>query len=95
LRVGDALDWWRVEAYEPDRRMRLLAEMRLPGRGWLEFEVLPTEGGSIIRQVATFDPVGLGGLLYWYCIYPIHGLVFGGMLRGICRRAEAEARAGG
>lgn len=95
LRVGDALDWWRVEAYEPDRRLRLSAEMRLPGRGWLEFEVVPADGGAIIRQVATFDPVGLGGLLYWYGIYPIHGLVFGGMLRGICCRAEAEARADG
>lgn len=92
LRVGDALDWWRVEAYEPDRRLRLFAEMRLPGRGWLEFEVRGAGGGSIIRQVATFDPVGLGGLLYWYLIYPVHGVVFGGMLRAICRAAVPGSR---
>lgn len=89
LRVGDALDWWRVEAYEPDRRLRLFAEMKLPGRGWLEFDVRDVDGGSVVRQVATFDPLGLAGLLYWYLIYPIHGLVFNGMLRGICRRALA------
>lgn len=93
LRVGDALDWWRVEAYEPERRLRLSAEMKLPGKGWLEFDVREADGGStIIRQVATFDPLGLGGILYWYLIYPIHGLVFRGMLREICLRAEADAR---
>ncbi len=86
LVVGDALDFWRVDAYEPNRRLRLSAEMKVPGRAWLEFEVEahPT-GGSVIHQTAVFDPVGLLGLLYWYGIYPLHARVFGGMLRGITR----------
>lgn len=89
LRVGDTLDWWRVEAYEPDRRLRLVAEMKLPGRAWLEFEVTPATGGAEIRQTAIFDPSGVAGLLYWYGIQPLHALVFRGMLAGI---AEAAAR---
>jgi hypothetical protein len=64
LAVGDAVDFWRVEAYEPDRRLRLVAEMKLPGRAWLEFEVTPDGDGAAIRQTAVFDPVGLLGLLY-------------------------------
>ena len=88
LQVGDALDFWRVEAYEPDRRLRLAAEMKLPGRAWLEYEVQPSDGGSEIRQTAVFDPVGLSGLLYWYGICPLHGRVFAGMLRGVAREAE-------
>ena len=87
LRVGDALDFWRVEAYEPDRRLRLLAEMKLPGRAWLEFEVHSVPGGSEITQTAIFDPVGLFGLMYWYGIFPLHGRIFSGMLAGIAQRA--------
>ena len=85
--VGDALDFWRVEAYEPGRRVRLVAEMKLPGRAWLEFEVVPDDGGAVVHQTAVFEPVGLPGLLYWYALVPIHGLVFGGLLRAIGRRA--------
>ena len=88
LRVGDTLDFWRVEAIEPNRRLRLAAEMKLPGRAWLEFEVEPEAGGACIRQTAVFDPVGLAGLAYWYGIFPLHDLVFRGMLRGIARAAE-------
>ena len=88
LSTGDALDFWRVESYEPDRRLRLAAEMKLPGRAWLEFEVSPTEDGSEVRQTAVFDPHGLSGLLYWYGIYPLHSLIFDGMLKAIVRRAE-------
>ncbi len=93
LRVGDALDFWRVEAFEPGRLLRLAAEMRLPGRAWLEFEVTPREDGpgSTIRQTASFDPVGLTGRLYWYGVWPLHGLVFRGMLRGIARAAERDS----
>ena len=87
LQVGDALDFWRVEAFEPDRRLRLAAEMKLPGRAWLEFEVTEEEDGATIRQTAEFDPAGLAGLLYWYGVYPLHVLVFRGMLRGIAARA--------
>lgn len=84
--VGDSLDFWRVEAYEPNR-LRLRAEMKVPGRAWLEFEVTPQNGGSRIRQTAEFDPLGIWGLLYWYGIYPLHKLVFAGMLRGIAVEA--------
>jgi uncharacterized protein YbjT (DUF2867 family) len=88
-RVGDALDFWRVETYEPDHRLRLYAEMKLPGRAWLEFEVTGDATGSTIRQTAEFDPVGLWGLAYWYGIYPLHQLVFAGMLRAIATHAVA------
>ena len=94
LVVGDVLDWWRVEAYEPNTRLRLLAEMKLPGRAWLEFEVEPVgDSTSQIRQTAIFDPVGLMGLLYWYGVYPLHALVFRGMIDGIANRAGAKATA--
>ena len=88
LRVGDALDFWRVEAYEPDRLLRLSAEMKLPGRARLEFEVEPAEDGFVkIRQTALYDPVGLSGLAYWYLISPLHHFIFSGMLDGIARAA--------
>jgi uncharacterized protein YbjT (DUF2867 family) len=86
--VGSALDFWRVEAYEAERLLRLRAEMRVPGRAWLQFEVDgDDEGGSTIRQTAMFDPSGLAGLLYWYALRPLHELVFRGMLAGIARDA--------
>ena len=85
LRVGDTLDFWRVESIEPGRLLRLSAEMRLPGRAWLEFEAVPEGHGTLLRQTATFDPDGLWGKAYWYAISPLHHLVFGGMLRGIAR----------
>ncbi|UCC75196.1 MAG: SDR family oxidoreductase [Gemmatimonadota bacterium] len=85
LAPGDTVDFWRVEAYEPGALLRLYAEMKLPGRAWLQFEVRGTEHGSAVRQTAIFDPLGLAGLIYWYALYPIHMLVFSGMLRGIVR----------
>ncbi len=90
LRVGDSLDFWRVEVYDRPHRLRLRAEMKLPGRAWLEFEVVPLEQGSKIRQTAIFDPRGLAGLLYWYGIYPLHQFVFAGMLRNLARAAVIE-----
>lgn len=93
LRVGDAVDCWRVEALEPQRRLRLSAEMKLPGRAWLEFEVQPTATGSRIRQTAEFDPVGLTGLIYWYSIFVLHEFVFSGMLAGIAESALATNHA--
>jgi uncharacterized protein YbjT (DUF2867 family) len=92
LHVGDPLDFWRVEVFEPNHRLRLQAEMKLPGRAWLEFEVTPCEQGSTIRQTAIFDPLGLAGLLYWYGIYPLHQFVFAGMLRNLARAAESSDR---
>jgi hypothetical protein len=88
---GDILDFWRVEAIEPNRLLRLGAEMRLPGRAWLQFEVTTERGGSLIRQTALFDPVGLTGLIYWYGLWAVHQLVFRGLLRGLVRAAEAQA----
>jgi hypothetical protein len=93
LHVGDAVDFWRVEAIEPSRLLRLRPEMKLPGRAWLQFEISPSATGSVIRQTAVFEPHGLLGLLYWYALYPVHGLIFGGMLRGIARAAERTAPA--
>ena len=92
LAAGDTLDCWRVEAYEPDERLRLAAEMKLPGRGWLDFEVIPRDAGaSTIRQTAVFDARGIGGRCYWYALYPIHVLLFAGLLRAIAHRAIGEA----
>jgi hypothetical protein len=89
LRVGDALDFWRVEAFEPGHLLRLRAEMRVPGRAWLEFEVTGDDTHSTVRQTAIWDPVGLFGLAYWYVLYPLHHLVFAGMLRNIVRVVES------
>ena len=86
--VGDTLDFWRVEAYEPGRRLRLAAEMKVPGRAWLEFEVVPDGSGALVHQTAVFEPAGLFGLLYWYALLPVHTVIFGGMLREIARRAQ-------
>lgn len=89
LHPGDAVDFWRVEAFEPPRLLRLAAEMKLPGRAWLQFEADPApEGGATIRQTAVFEPLGLAGLLYWYGIYPLHALVFRAMIRALARAAE-------
>jgi uncharacterized protein YbjT (DUF2867 family) len=92
LRAGDALDFWRVEEYERDRRVRLLAEMKLPGRAWLEFEVEELPGGATVRQTAIFDPLGLTGQIYWYALYPVHALIFRGMLRAIAREVRSTPR---
>jgi len=91
VRQGEALDFWRVEYYERPHRMRLQAEMKVPGRAWLQFEVQAANGGARIRQTAEFDPLGLFGLLYWYALWPLHELVFAVMVREIARRAEREA----
>jgi uncharacterized protein YbjT (DUF2867 family) len=91
VEVGDTLDFWRVEGVEPDRLLRLAAEMRLPGRAWLQFEVTPEGAGSLIRQTALFDPVGVGGLLYWYGLWGVHRLIFAGMLRRIVHAAEGRS----
>lgn len=85
LRYGDAVDFWRVVAFEQDRRVSLRAEMRLPGEALLDFRVEQGEDGSksILKQTALFEPRGLLGLVYWYAVLPFHNLVFRGMLAGI------------
>ena len=94
--AGDVIDGWRVEAYEPDRLLRLSAGLKLPGRGWLEFRVDPIDGGarSLIRQTATFDPKGIAGRLYWYGVLPLHALVFRGLLRRLAQRAVRDTAPG-
>jgi hypothetical protein len=90
LCVGDVLDCWRVEAIEPDRFLLLVAEMKLPGRASLEFKVTGDSTGSVIRQTASFDPLGLLGRAYWYSVFPLHQFVFSGMLQGIAARSRAK-----
>jgi uncharacterized protein YbjT (DUF2867 family) len=89
-RIGDVVDGWTVEAYEPDRRLRLSADLKMPGHGWLEFEVRPLAGGRCteIRQTATFDPRGVLGRAYWLAVLPLHALIFRGLLRTLARQAE-------
>ena len=95
VRVGDALDFWRVEAVEPGRMLRLRAEMKVPGRAWLQFEALPDgEREAKLAQTAFFAPRGLLGLLYWYGLYPIHTAIFSGMIRRLAVLSERTAAAG-
>jgi hypothetical protein len=89
LEAGDAVDFWRVERVEPPRLLRLRAEMKLPGRAWLQWEAVPENDGTQLVQTAVFEPVGLGGQLYWNLSYPIHKLMFSGLVRRIAARAEA------
>ena len=91
LLPGDVVDCWRVESIDPPRHLRLAAEMKLPGRAWLEFEVQPAPTGVTLRQTATFDPVGLAGLAYWYALFPVHEMMFCGMIRNLARAAGASA----
>lgn len=93
LRVGDALDFWRVEELRRPELLRLRAEMRLPGRAWLQYEVEPLDGGSRLVQTAFFEPKGLPGLAYWYALYPAHALIFRGMVRRLAERCQADEAA--
>ncbi len=92
LRVGDALDFWRVEDLQPNRLLRLRAEMKLPGRAWLQYEVREGQDGtSTLEQTASFIPKGLFGLVYWYAQYPLHAWIFSGLIGAISRRAESAS----
>ncbi|WP_394552000.1 SDR family oxidoreductase [Agromyces sp. MMS24-JH15] len=95
LRVGDALDFWRVEALERGVSLRLRAEMKVPGRAWLEMEARSEPPGSRYRQRAVFFPKGLAGRLYWWAVLPFHAVIFAGMANRITAEAEALARANG
>ncbi len=95
LQLGDAVDWWRVEEVVDGELLRLRAEMKLPGRAWLDLGVERDEQGrTIFRQRAVFAPKGLLGRLYWWAVWPFHGLVFGGMQRNLAREAERHSRVG-
>lgn len=90
IQVGDTVDFWRVEAFEPDRLLRLRAEMRLPGAAWLQFRVEPRAGGAFIRQTAFYEPAGAFGHLYWLAMAPFHAQMFRGMLKAIADMAEGH-----
>jgi uncharacterized protein YbjT (DUF2867 family) len=90
LRAGDPLDFWRVERVSPPGRLLLRAEMKLPGRAWLEWSIRPLGAGRCeLTQSALFEPRGLAGLIYWYALYPAHALIFSGTLRVLARRASS------
>jgi uncharacterized protein YbjT (DUF2867 family) len=92
LRAGDSLDFWRVEMVEPGKLIRLRAEMKVPGRAWLEFEARSeTPGSTLLLQSAFFEPKGLLGLLYWYVLYPIHSLIFSGLARRVAEDAIRDS----
>ena len=91
VQAGDTVDFWRVEQVVENKMLRLAAEMKVPGRAWLEFEVTEVDGVSTVRQTAIFDPVGLFGIVYWYSLFPLHEFVFRGMLRNICKAAVKAA----
>jgi hypothetical protein len=93
LRPGDALDFWRVEEVRPDALLRLRAEMKVPGRAWLEFRVAPgaTDHRTTLLQTAYFAPRGLAGLAYWYALYPLHAVVFSKLASRVAARARRIA----
>lgn len=92
LLPGEAVDWWRVEALEPGKLLRLRAEMKVPGKAWLQFEAGDDAGGggAVLTQTALFEPKGLMGFLYWYALYPLHAVIFTSMVRAIARAAEQD-----
>ena len=92
LLVGEAVDFWRVEAIEKNKLLRLRAEMKVPGRAWLEYSIEEKDSGCIAIQRALFEPKGLWGLIYWYSIYPLHAFMFQGMINAIVKKAETQER---
>ncbi len=95
LSVGDALDFWRVLEVEPERRLMLLAEMKVPGEAILEFSLTPLGQNLVeLQELSRFLPRGLGGILYWYSVYPLHQYIFGSMLKGLARKIGRPIVAG-
>lgn len=92
LRVGDTIDFWRVEKLVRDEVLILYAEMRLPGRAWLQFELIDKDEQLTLYQTAIFDPKGLWGIIYWYSLTPVHYFIFKGMLNAIIKRAEDKTQ---
>jgi len=88
IRTGESLDFWRVEIVEKNRLMRLRAEMKVPGKAWLEFQSQPQEDKTLLTVTAYFDPHGLPGFLYWYAMFPFHKFIFKGLTRGLVSRAR-------
>ncbi len=92
LQPGEAVDFWRVEALEPGRLLRLRAEMKVPGRAWLQWEAVPEEGGTRLIQTALFAPEGLFGVLYWYSLFLAHAFIFSDLVDAVARLSVEEAR---
>ena len=92
LYPGEALDFWRVEEYRPTSMLRLRAEMKVPGRAWLQFEAIPEGGRTRLVQTAFFAPTGFLGWLYWYSIYPLHARIFSDLVNAIAEDALSRAR---
>ena len=91
LSVGDALDFWRVEAVEEDKMIRLRAEMKVPGKAWLQFRIEEAENGKcMLSQTAFFEPKGVFGIIYWYTLYPAHKIIFSGLIKRIGDYAESK-----
>jgi uncharacterized protein YbjT (DUF2867 family) len=93
LRIGDSLDFWRVEGLVPEEHLRLYAEMILPGKAWLEFHLETKDGKTVLTQDALFEPRGLGGQIYWYVVSPFHFFIFPTMARNIVKAARKSAQA--
>jgi uncharacterized protein YbjT (DUF2867 family) len=92
IRPGESLDFWRVEEVEKNRLLRLRAEMKLPGKGWLQFESIPQDDKTLLIVTAYFAPHGLFGFLYWYAMWPFHKFIFDGLTRQVASRAHLLAR---
>ena len=92
LRLGDSVDFWRVEELTKGSMLRLYAEMILPGKAWLEFQVYEEDGKTVLRQEAQFAPRGLGGQLYWYAVLPFHIFIFPTMMRNVIKSAKRQSR---
>ncbi|MEZ4555927.1 MAG: DUF2867 domain-containing protein [Caldilineaceae bacterium] len=92
LLTGEAVDFWRVEKVEPPHILRLRAEMKVPGRAWLQWEAFPEEGGTRLVQTAMFEPTGFFGVLYWYALFPVHKFIFSALMHAIERDAQLYAR---
>jgi hypothetical protein len=90
LIIGDAVDFWRVEELIPQKLLRLRAEMKMPGLAWLEFNLTTDEatGESVLTQTAIYAPKGLLGHLYWWAVFPMHGLVFPSMVKTAAGKSE-------
>ena len=92
IRAGESLDFWRVEAVEKDRLMRLRAEMKVPGKAWLQFESTPQDGKTVLTETAYYEPKGFWGFVYWYAMWPFHAFLFDGLIRRLAARAQMLAR---
>jgi len=92
-REGDSVDFWRVEEVKPNHSLLLRAEMKLPGRAWLQFALRPAvSGGTLLRCSAWFEPRGIAGEIYWWGLYPVHVMIFRGLVKAIQQRAEVSFR---